>query len=203
MNLINNYINKLLHIFEVMRVNTSKKVVYLTFDDGPEGEITDYVLDVLKEYNAKATFFCKGENVVNNKEQFQRIIDEGHAVANHTYSHINSFYTPTKEYVNDVYKAEKVIHSHLFRPPWGSITIFAFLELCFRYKIVYWSLMSGDTEGDSLNIEECLNRLKNKTKKGDIVLFHSCNAHEKETRQILPLYIEWLKSNGYKCEILM
>ena len=195
-------INKLLHLLEVMHVNTEEKKVYLTFDDGPEGDITDFVLDELKKHSAKATFFCKGENVEKNNKQFQRILDEGHAVGNHTYSHINSFDTKTEVYINDVIKADKVIHSHLFRPPWGSITIWAFLKLYFRFKIVYWSLMSGDTEGGLLGINRCMDRLKASTRKGDIVLFHSCKIHENETKQILPRYLEWLKNEGYQCEKL-
>lgn len=196
------FTNKVLHLLEVMQVNTSKKEVFLTFDDGPEGEITDFVLDELKKYNAKATFFCKGENVIKNRLQYERIIRDGHAVGNHTYSHINSFHTKTKDYVNDVMKADKVIHSHLFRPPWGSISLWAYLRLCGKFKIVYWSLMSGDTEGSSLDINLCMARLKSQTKSGDVVLFHSCFEHENETRKILPLYLEWLKQERYGCNVL-
>jgi len=195
-------INKVLHLFQVRRIHTDRKVVYLTFDDGPEGEITDYVLDILRKYNAKATFFCKGKNVDDNKEQYQRILMEGHAVGNHTYNHINSFLISTKDYVDNVLKASHIVNSHLFRPPYGSMTLWTYLKLCSRFKIIYWSLMSGDTEGESLNLEECMNRLKNKTRRGDIILFHSCYIHENETRKILPEYLEWLSENKYNCEIL-
>lgn len=192
-------INKVLHLFEVMRIKTSEKVVYLTFDDGPEGGITDFVLEELKKFEAKATFFCKGENAETNFEQFNRLISEGHSIGNHTYSHINSFNTKSSLYVDDVRRADHILHSHLFRPPWGSLRLGAFLRLFMKYKIVYWSLMSGDTEMDKMNISMTMERLRRNTRKGDVVLFHSCNLHANETRQILPLYLDWLCNNGYKC----
>lgn len=196
------FINKFLHLFEVMRVKTNERVVFLTFDDGPEGEITDWVLDMLKTYGFKATFFCKGEKAVENSEQLRRIIKEGHTIGNHTYSHINSFDTLTSEYVADVENANEVLHTILFRPPWGALTISAFLKLRKNYKIVYWNLISGDTEMDKLDLDSNMQRLYSNTRSGDIVLFHSCVRHEKETRLILPLYLEWLRNNGYKSSVL-
>lgn len=192
------YINKILHLFGLIRVKTDKKQVYLTFDDGPEGDITDFVLNELEKYKAKATFFCKGENVVKNPEQYQKILSRGHSVGNHTYSHLNSFKVSTREYLNDVNKAAAVIDSKYFRPPHGSLTFKCFLHLFRKYKIIHWSLISGDTELGSLDLKTTLERLKKKTKAGDIVLFHSCNLHSKETKLILPRYLEWLYSNGYK-----
>ena len=197
------YINKLLHLFEVVRIKTKDKVVYLTFDDGPEDSITDWILDLLTVYGYKATFFCKGENALLNKVQLNRIISEGHAVGNHTFSHIKSFDCDSKQYLIDIEKANDVLNTHLFRPPWGALTLSAYFYLIRRkYKIIYWSLMSGDTDFDSMRLESNMQRLYTKTQPGDIVLFDSCKRHEKETRQILPLYLEWLKNNGYKCEIL-
>lgn len=195
-------INKFLHLFEVTHICEKNKNVYLTFDDGPEGEVTEWILDELKKYNAKATFFCKGENAERNPELLQRIINEGHAVGNHTYSHISSFEASTDVYVSDVEKANRILNTHLFRPPWGALCIGAFLKLTRKYKIIYWSLMSGDTFFDKLNLQENMQRLYNQTKCGEIVLFHSCARHEKETRKILPLYLSWLQSNGYKCIFL-
>lgn len=202
MNKVRLFINKVLHLFELRRIKTSQKVIYLTFDDGPEGEITDFVLAQLRGYNAKATFFCKGENAQINESQFLRLLSDGHSIGNHTFSHINSFNTNTNEYVRDVNKADSVLHSHLFRPPWGSLTLMAFLRLSLKYRIVYWSLISGDTYGKKLDLEKNMRDLCKRTRPGDIVLFHSCKIHENETRQILPLYLAWLKENNYKCESL-
>lgn len=196
------FINKILHLFQLMRVRTNEKIIYLTFDDGPEEDITNWVLEILNKYNAKATFFCTGANANKYSQTLQSIVANGHQLGNHTYSHINSFITPTDAYVSDTEKADNILHTHLFRPPWGSITLSAFLRLRKKYKIVYWSLVSGDTIMKGLELESNMQRLYKKTKPGDIVLFHSCKRHENETKKILPLYLEWLKSNGYCCEIL-
>lgn len=195
-------VNKFLHLFELRRINSNEKCVYLTFDDGPEGEITDWVLNVLERYGAKATFFCKGENAVNNKAQLTRIVEKGHALGNHTYSHINSLNTPTADYVKDVDLADGVLNTVFFRPPWGSLTFSAFLQLRKKYKIVYWSLISGDTFMEKLDLDSNMQRLYRETRPGDIVLFHSCVRHENETKQILPLYLEWLSKNGFKTSVL-
>ena len=191
------YINKALHLFEVMRIKTKEKVVYLTFDDGPEEGITEFVLDELTKYDFKATFFCRGDNAVRSPVLLERIKSEGHAVGNHTYSHIKGFDTPSGHYVEDVNRANEVLKTHLFRPPWGAVTLSQFLKLKRHYKIIYWSLMSGDTEGDKFVPEKAFNKLKNKTQKGDVVLFHFCKKHENETKQILPVYLQWLNDNGY------
>lgn len=193
-------INKILHLFEIRRIQTNKKVVYLTFDDGPEGDITDWVLDELKKYQAKATFFCKGENVLRNDRLYNRIVSEGHAIGNHTYHHINAFEKSAKEYVDDVELANGILKTNLFRPPWGALTLSSFLNLVRRYRIIYWSLLSGDTEFDQLNLEQNMQKMYSKTRPGEIVLFHSCKRHENETRQILPIYLEWLDKNGYECK---
>lgn len=194
--------NKLVQRFELKSISTTQKKVYLTFDDGPEGTITDWILETLKSYSAKATFFCKGENAVKHPEQFSRLREEGHAIGNHTFSHIHSYKTTTRQYVADVDKADRVLNTVLFRPPWGSLTLSAFFKLRKKYKIVFWSLLSGDTEMGELNFEENMKRLYRDTRPGDIVLFHFCKKHEKETRMILPLYLDWLKMNGYTTDVL-
>lgn len=202
MKIANIYINRFLHLFETMKISTSEPDIYLTFDDGPEGEITDIVLDLLNKYEAKATFFCIGEKAKKNSRQYERIIEEGHSIGNHTFSHINDFHTSSKEYIKNVELANDVFKTHLFRPPWGSLTLTTFLILIRKYKIVYWNSISGDTEMELFNLTDCFNKLVKRTKKGDIVLFHSCNLHANETKQILPLYLEWLYKNGYKCNKL-
>lgn len=174
-----------------------KSAVYLTFDDGPEPGITEFVLDELKKYNAKATFFCKGENCEKHTELLNRIVGEGHTIANHTFSHINGWETPFKEYIANVEKCEKAIGTHIFRPPWGKLTFKQYRHLSNNNKIVLWDIVSGDTELDKFNLNKSLQNLKAKTQKGSIVLFHFCKRHEKETRQILPLYLEFLKQENY------
>ena len=198
MSLIKIYINKFLHLFEVMRVSTNDKVVYLTFDDGPEKGITEFVVSCLDKYAYKATFFCKGENAINNKEQYSMLLEGGHSIGNHTYSHINGFDYDSTSYLSDVDKADRILNTHLFRPPWGSITLSQFLKIRKRYRIIYWSLLSGDTLFDKLDVNTNLERLKTTTRKGDVILFHCCKKHEKETKLILPTYLDWLFENGFQ-----
>jgi len=197
--LILKVINKFLKIFQESRGKERGKTVYLTFDDGPEPEITEYVLEQLARYKFKATFFCRGDNAENNPELLQAIRTEGHAIGNHTYSHLHSFKVRSRVYVTDVKHANDVIgDTILFRPPWGSLTLATFWKLRKHYKFIYWSLNSGDTELNKFNLKNNLDNLKSNTKEGDIVLFHFCHRHESETRQILPMYLNWLNEQGYK-----
>lgn len=169
-----------------------RNTIYLTFDDGPEPGITEFILDELKKYNAKAIFFCKGENCIKYPELYKRIIEEGHSVANHTFSHINGWNTPHKDYIKDVEKCEESTKSHLFRPPWGKLTFKQYWRLSKKYRIVLWDIASGDTGLAHFNLEESLQSLKMNTCNGKIVLFHFCKRHENETKQILPLYLQFL-----------
>lgn len=196
------FVSRVLHLFEIRRIRGKENSVYLTFDDGPEPHITEFVLNELDKYGYKATFFCRGDNAEHYPLLLQRLKDEGHAIGNHTYSHIKSSNVSAKEYVADVERANIVLRTKLFRPPWGNITLLSFLRLCRRYKIVYWSLLSGDTERDKLDVISNLNRLKEKTRGGDVVLFHFCQLHENETRKILPDYLEWLHQKGYQCDLI-
>lgn len=166
--------------------------IYLTFDDGPEPGITEFVLDELNKYNSKAIFFCKGENCIKYPELYKRIITEGHSVANHTFSHINGWQTPYNEYIENVEKCELITKSHIFRPPWGKLTFKQYKKLSKLYKIVLWDISSGDTRLGDFNLEESLQSLKMNTNKGKIILFHFCKRHENETKQILPLYLQFL-----------
>lgn len=195
-------INRVLHLFEVRRIKTKEKVIFLTFDDGPEPNITEFILEELRKYKAKATFFCKGKNAEKYSDLLEKIKKDGHMLGNHTYSHISGLNTQTEKYVEDVEKADEIIDSNLFRPPWGSINISTFFKLMRKYKIVYWSLISGDTDLDKFNKEKSLNKLKSKTCSGDIVLFHFCMRHENETKALLPEYLDWLYKNGYHSEAI-
>ena len=177
-----------------------KEAIYLTFDDGPEPGITEFVLDELKKYGMKGTFFCKGENCIKFPKLFKRIIEEGHAVANHTYSHINGWKTPCKDYIENVTKCELSTKSHVFRPPWGKLTFKQYFKLSKEYKIVLWDIVSGDTDLSNFNLEKSLQSLQSKTQKSCVVLFHFCKLHENETKQILPQYLKYLAENKYKTQ---
>lgn len=173
-----------------------KNAIYLTFDDGPEPGITEFVLDELKKYNARATFFCCGENCAKYPQLLSRIKDEGHTVANHTHSHINGYKTSTGDYIKNVDKCEAFLKTNIFRPPWGALTFKEYNRLRKEYRIVYWDAVSYDTEMANFDVDRAYDKLIN-IKPGSIVLFHFCNKHEKETKQILPRYLQLLSKVKY------
>lgn len=186
----------------ISKINSSDKVVYLTFDDGPEPNITEFVLDELNKYGYKATFFCRGDNAQKYPELLLRIKEEGHTLASHTYSHIHSYNISSCSYVKDVHKCDSILNTRLFRPPHGSLTLCSWLRLRNKYTIYFWSLNSGDSDMEKYDYNRSIEALKNRTKAGDIVLFHFCHKHERETMELLPEYLRWLKINGYKSDKL-
>lgn len=186
----------------ISKINSSDKVVYLTFDDGPEPGITEFVLDELNKYGYKATFFCRGDNAQAYPELLQRIKEEGHCLANHTYSHMHSYHISSSSYVRDVHKCDSILNTRLFRPPHGSLTLCSWLRLRNKYDIYFWSLNSGDSNMSLFDFQKNIDRLKKNTSSGDIVLFHFCIKHENETKKILPEYFLWLSENGYKSDKL-
>ena len=171
--------------------------VYLTFDDGPHPKITGEVLDLLKEFNANATFFCVGENVAKHPETFQRILDEGHAVGNHTYNHLNGFETSKEEYINNIKKADKLISSSLFRPPYGKIKSGQLKALKKDYQIIMWSLIAGDWD-ISLTKEQCFYAIKGNLKSGDIVVLHDSEKAYEKMIFTLEKTLELAKHKGFE-----
>ena len=183
--------------------------VYLTFDDGPIPEVTPWVLDELKKYNAKATFFCIGENVQKHPEIFQRILSEGHSVGNHTFNHLNGWKTATSEYIENVDKAEaqmgnnskfKIQDSRLFRPPYGKITSKQAKILQRKgFKIVMWDIISYDYDANT-SPEKCLHNVLKNIKPGSVIVFHDSLKAEKNLRFLLPKVLEIIKEDGYLVE---
>ncbi len=128
----------------IWKMNETEKLIYLTFDDGPIPETTEWILDTLKQFNAKATFFCVGDNVRKYPDLFNKILNYGHLVGNHTYNHLNGWNTSIEEYIDNIEKAAKLIKSELFRPPRGMIRIKQAQKLLEKYKIVLWNVLSVD-----------------------------------------------------------
>lgn len=170
--------------------------VYLTFDDGPTPGVTEVLLDTLCKFNFKATFFCIGKCVVEHPALFQRILDEGHAVGNHTHNHLNGWNTDSTRYFNNIRKAAALIPSRLYRPPYGKITPEQIQQLRKQgYKIVMWDVLSGDFDTQRTS-DSCLQNLKTNTEKGSIVVFHDSL---KAAPQLLPIFEEYchiLKNKG-------
>lgn len=162
-----------LNASKVWSIPGDEKVLYLTFDDGPHETATPFVLDTLKQYNAKATFFCIGKNVMAHPEIYARILNEGHATGNHTFNHINGWKVRSPEYLNDVIEAEKYIDSKLFRPPYGRISPFVskLVRKKLGYKIIMWDVLSADFD-EKLSPEKCTENVLLNATPGSIVVFH-------------------------------
>jgi peptidoglycan/xylan/chitin deacetylase (PgdA/CDA1 family) len=177
-------VSKLLFPSYLWSMAESQKALYLSFDDGPHPEATPYVLDQLREYNAKATFFCIGKNVAAFPDIYSRIKNEGHRVGNHTMNHLNGWKTGDKEYINNIMEAGKYIDSKLFRPPYGRITRFQAQSLkdAANFKIVMWTVLSGDFDL-SITGEQCFQNVKKKSAAGSIVVFHDS---EKAMPRMMP-----------------
>lgn len=163
-------IQYLLYYFE-FKIKGENKILYLTFDDGPIPEVTPEVLDILDKYNAKATFFCVADNIKKHPEVFQSIIDRGHRLGNHTYHHIKGLETPNNEYFDDIERANQLVNSNLFRPPYGRIGFFQARELRKKYRLILWSVLSYDYSG-KLSKEKVWDNIRKSVTDNDIILFH-------------------------------
>lgn len=184
--------------------NTEKKT-YLTFDDGPTPEITEWVLAVLKQHNIKATFFCIGDNIRKYPEIFQKVILEGHAIGNHTYNHLQGWKTSDKDYLENVKQFEDTIISQgitglknkLFRPPYGKIRLSQSAKLRkLGYKIIMWDVLSADFD-IRIAPEKCLENVIKNTTQGSIIVFHDSKKAFQNLEYTLPKTIEILKEKGF------
>jgi peptidoglycan/xylan/chitin deacetylase (PgdA/CDA1 family) len=176
-----------------------EKTLYLTFDDGPHPTITPFVLQQLKKYNAKATFFCIGENVVKYPDVFKLLIAEGHAAGNHTFHHINGWKTAANDYVDDIKKADEFIHSHLFRPPYGRIKRSQLNRLRqgeIKMNVVMWNILAGDWDA-TVSPEKCYQRIKNKISAGDIIVLHDSEKAWDRMSYILPRLLLDFTQSGF------
>ena len=190
------------------RIHTNKKEIFLTFDDGPVPDFTPWVLDQLKAHKAKATFFCVGDNIAKHGEIYQRILDEGHSVGNHTFNHLQGWKTPTKKYVKNILKAESYLYKNvqrqkkLFRPPYGKIRPQQARALRKRgYQIVMWDVLSGDFD-QGLSKEECLAQTKTAIRNGSIVVFHDSDKSFKNLDYVLPKLLKHFSEEGFRFEAL-
>ncbi|RMG81553.1 MAG: polysaccharide deacetylase family protein [Bacteroidetes bacterium] len=177
----------------------SSKAVYLTFDDGPTPGVTDKVLQILKQFDAKATFFCIGKNVLKYPELFRQIIQEGHAIGNHTYNHLNGFSVNKQLYRADVQQARELIETKLFRPPYGKIKRSQIKDLCGDYRIIMWSVLSGDFD-KTLSPERIYCNVVKYVKEGSIVTFHDSLKAKNNLLPALPRILDYLKENNLECK---
>ncbi len=184
-------------IWEFFLPETSQKIIYLTFDDGPNPHTTDWILNLLNQYRAKATFFCIGNNVEQHPDLFKKLTAGEHQIGNHTYHHLNGMHTNTQTYINDIEKAQTLIKSNLFRPPYGKLTPKQHKILSEKgFKTVFWSHISYDfdpTLSSSKRMEKTLKGVKNNS----IVVFHDSTKAFLQLEKELPLLLEKWTQEGY------
>jgi peptidoglycan/xylan/chitin deacetylase (PgdA/CDA1 family) len=197
----------------VWSFSTKEKNIYLTFDDGPTPEITDWTLNQLKDYNAKATFFCIGKNVEKHPEIFQKIIKEQHAVGNHTHNHLNGWKINKQDYFINFEKADFTLNNSidqysnpqknsiqiakLFRPPYGKISLKQSKNIRKKgYKIIMWDVLSADFD-TTISNKECLKNVIKNLRNGSIVVFHDSIKASEKLKYVLPKVLEYYSAKGY------
>jgi peptidoglycan/xylan/chitin deacetylase (PgdA/CDA1 family) len=191
-------------------VSNIGNTVYLTFDDGPIPEVTEWVLAELKKHGFKATFFSIGENITKHPEIFKKVISEGHSIGNHTYNHLNGWNTSTEDYIKNVAICEEEIgkninqnlKSKLFRPPYGKIkTVQSKAIRKLGYKIIMWDVLSADFD-TTISREQCLDNVLSNVKPGSIIVFHDSVKAFKNLEYVLPKTLAFLKEKKFNCDVL-
>jgi peptidoglycan/xylan/chitin deacetylase (PgdA/CDA1 family) len=186
----------------VWRMDTDEKVIYLTFDDGPIPTLTEQVLDILAQFEARATFFCVGENVKRNPSIFEQLQKQGHSVGNHTYSHLNGWKTPTQTYLDNWQKCQDVLpRTRLFRPPYGKMTPSQVYHLRTKTDIILWDVLTGDFS-PTISQQQCLAKTSKYTQNGSIVVFHDNVKAERNLLYTLPALLRQKQQEGFRFEAL-
>jgi peptidoglycan/xylan/chitin deacetylase (PgdA/CDA1 family) len=195
----------------VWSIPNDEKKVYLTFDDGPTPEITEWVLAELRNYNAKATFFCIGDNIKKYPEIFQKVISENHSIGNHTFNHLKGWKTSTEDYIEntklcdlEIYKLEtrnaQLETRKLFRPPYGKIKLSQSKQLRkMGYKIIMWDVISFDFD-QTISKEKCLENVLQNVENGSIIVFHDSKKAWQNLEYVLPKTLKDLYEKGFTCE---
>lgn len=185
----------------IFRGPEDEKTVYLTFDDGPEPEATEFVLDVLKTHGVKGTFFFLGKNVLKHPETVQRLKVEGHVIANHGMNHLNGWKSNKSDYMNDALKGKKVTGSDMFRPPYGRLTLPQYWAVRKSEHVVFWDVISGDFD-TSISPAQVIDNVVSNVRNGSIVVMHDSKKALKNLRDSLGQIIEDLVKRGYRFETL-
>lgn len=193
---------------QVWDIPNNENKIFLTFDDGPTPEITDWVLNVLKRENVKATFFCIGNNIEKHPAIFNRIISEKHAIGNHTFNHLKGWKTITKTYLENVFLCESIFkkqaidNNKLFRPPYGKIKLSQSISLRKKgYKIIMWDVLTKDYD-IYVSKEKCLENATKNTTSGSIIVFHDSIKAYPNLEYTLPKTIQLLKEKGFIFDVI-
>jgi peptidoglycan/xylan/chitin deacetylase (PgdA/CDA1 family) len=185
------------------RMNPKERAVYLTFDDGPIPEVTPWVLALLESYSIKATFFMVGDNIRKHPEEFRMVVDAGHRIGNHTYNHIRGFEYTAEQYLENVEKANALMHTDIFRPPHGHVGFRQYHTLKKHYRIIMWDLVTRDYS-KRMTPEKVLANVKHYVRNGSIITFHDSlkSWGNGNLQYALPRAIEYLKQEGYEFKLL-
>ena len=181
----------------VCEMSTKEKKIWLTFDDGPHPVYTTQVINILSKYSITATFFLEGEKAVQYPKLIDLLKKNNHSIGNHTHSHLNGWTTSTKKYLKNVHKAQKIIKSSLFRPPFGKIKFRQIKKLKNHFKIVMWSVMPLDFE-KKISDSDFINNILKNVKKGSIIVLHCNSKSYKKVSKNLPSVIEELLKRKYE-----
>lgn len=195
---------KFLYPRRLWHFSRKQKAIYLTFDDGPIPEVTPWVLLQLLQYNAKATFFCIGQNIQKHPEIFEQITSKGHSVGNHTFNHLNASKTSFSEYLKNTEQAASYFNKPLlFRPPYGKLDSAIEKALLKKgYKIVMWDVLSADFDPE-VSPEQCFKNIVENTKNGSIIIFHDSLKAEKKLRYALPKALKHFSEKGYEFKAII
>jgi peptidoglycan/xylan/chitin deacetylase (PgdA/CDA1 family) len=184
----------------------SEKSIYLTFDDGPIPGLSPWILELLKAYEAKGTFFMVGENVARYPDLAQQVLAEGHSIGNHTHRHLHAGKHSLQAYIHDVAEGQHALRTHLgtdtslFRPPYGRLPM-SFAKQLEHYQVIMWDVLSGDFD-QKLRAEDCLKSSIRATSPGSIIVWHDNVKSEARIREALPAYLEHFSRLGYKFKAL-
>ena len=202
------FVQKILYPNLTWKVNTNDKIIYLTFDDGPIPCVTNFVLNILKDFNAKATFFCVGENIKKHPRIFEKVINSTNSVGNHTFNHLIGWKTEDQKYFQNLMDCQDEMMKYninqnvfLFRPPHGRIKRSQLKEIQKEYRIIMWTVLSGDYD-ISLSKETCLSKSIKYTNQGTIIVFHDSVKASKNMEYTLPRYLKYFSDKGFKFEKL-
>ncbi|MBW4888178.1 polysaccharide deacetylase family protein [Mucilaginibacter sp. HMF5004] len=188
----------------IWNLDRAQNSIYLTFDDGPIPIVTPFVLKTLKQYNAKATFFCIGDNIQKHPDIFEQVTADGHAIGNHTFNHLRGWNTDTQLYADNFKQCDDLVHSRLFRPPYGRIKrnqISAIKELKDNVNIIMWDVLSGDFD-IKLKPEVCLKDVLTSTEPGSIIVFHDSLKAFPRLEYVLPRALKYWAKKGYQFKAL-
>ena len=181
-----------------------EKVIYLTFDDGPIPDVTTFVLKTLKDFDAKATFFCIGDNIIKHPEVFKQIKADGHQIGNHTFNHLKGWKTADNSYLDNFKKCQQLTQTQLFRPPYGRIKksqIKGIKSINPELKIIMWDVLSGDFDV-KLTPEKCYENVIKNTRNGSIIVFHDSLKAFERLKYTLPRVLKYFQDSGYRFKCL-